>query len=508
MSDLPPIFDPYAESGENGAAHVMRVSAALLASPTVTMISDKRTIWQLNASPYDRWVSNGTTLIPLGSSSQTAPVPLGNFGTPIGGDWTAVFAAAFAARANIQLPQGSIGVRPGVLNLDYTAFIQGFGALSQIVPLAGGTTGAPVLNIARTANTPASNVNNSGQLLGPVLQHFQIRDSRSIDCVGIKIGAVDEIKAYGVTCYGLVGGAWLYDSTKAVRECEFYSCYDWFCGDSTRPSTSIVSMNTGVTPAFGCVDQHNGLYYYGCKTVYPYGTGLLLDSLDATAANATRLAVWTNCHWEGQFYTITNGVGHTAGDLVWARQSGYGIAFVNCQNGNPDGYAAGVSSGWACYRLGEKAANRTAQHIVISGGQIGNWVTPSTGGPGIVDEQCLYLSLTGGLEVLPPFPDNNGLVLGALPHNAITPTANSLNQRVSVDLSVQYLDQFLVRDPGGEFARIYIGKYNSDNVQVLNFVRGKISTNTAFVAGSTGSPTGTLTFYDSTGTAYRVDCKV
>lgn len=69
MSEIAPIFDPYAESGDNGAAHVFRVTPALLASPTSIMLNDKRTIWQRNTAPFDRWASDGVALNPLGANN-------------------------------------------------------------------------------------------------------------------------------------------------------------------------------------------------------------------------------------------------------------------------------------------------------------------------------------------------------------------------------------------------------------------------------------------------------
>ncbi len=383
-------------------------------------------------------------------------------------DVTTALNTAFAKGGRIEMGTGAFRVQAGQIVINRSVEIIGNGIYqSKLVPMSGS---GPVITIRKDAGTPAASVNKSGQLVAIRLQDFSIQDTRSGDYSGISCDAVDEIYAERVTCYGLKWGSWIFPGTASVRESEWYSCYDWFCGDATHPSWSIISMNTAIAPAYGCVDVHNGLYFFGCKSVYNYGCSLFVDTLDANPQRSLRHATWVSHHWEGQGYDINNNQTNTPGDNVWIRSGEQNINFISCQNNGFSGYVAGVSSGYAGYRLGDLANGKTVENVVISGGQVGRYYTWGPGGPNVVCENVKYVSFGNGL-VLNGTPSNNrGVVLGGLPCNSNTVTPSAYLERISCDLSVIGADAYSITDPDGNQIVKWTGKIDSDKLRIPTFL--------------------------------------
>ncbi len=199
----------------------------------------------------------------------------GGAGTP----WTGTDNAVALQNAVDNAPEGAVLLVEGrmltskiVTNRPVT--FAGFGPWASQIIAHSGVTGDYLFELGDGAATEAWARESHFRWIN--FRDLRIDgNGRTVPMGGIKLRQLDHLHWSNVEIWHFAETG--LDINETVRESEFHNVHVRFCGDATHPQASVW------TDPVSTRDPSNNLHFYGCKSLYGFGTHLLLGGGTATS---------------------------------------------------------------------------------------------------------------------------------------------------------------------------------------------------------------------------------
>lgn len=375
----------------------------------------------------------------------------------------------------------------------------------QLTATATGT--GNVFKFAKTASTPASDLNFNGQLEGIQFKNFWISgavvpngvvDTRTstADVLNYDTG-IDGCLTENVTIEAFKGAGIFFSGNGSIRESTWNNITIRYCGLDTgsdltdRAQIHIINVKTGS-------DAHNELYFDRGRLIYSLWRDIRIARNQTTpSANGVRFVRFNNYQVENDdpVAPVWNDV--PACQKVWIEQSDGYVSFENTEFLNQ--YATDVTKwGYAAVRIGNKTDGVGSDRITFVNCRFqGN----ALGGVGIELQKCNLLSVSSTQIFISEFDEARSIVVAeVLPGDAYgTSYAPSTYSYVHIDpscdfgLSPYYHDNTYSRALGS----LKLPDSPDPYQEVSFYPGGFASARTSFSAANTGLTYTTVDFRSS-----------
>lgn len=306
-----------------------------------------------------------------------SPVNVTDYGfstTATGAQNTAAIQAAIDACPSdgmVVFPPGNYTVAPSSSNpitIYKRIIVDGCGVLLTSTASSSGN----IFKFAKTANTPASDLNFNGQLEGIQFKNFWISgatvpngavDNRTSTADVLNYdNAIDGCLTENVTIEGFKGAGIFFSGNGSIRESTWNNITIRYCGLNTgsdltdRAQIHIINVQTGG-------DAHNELYFNRGRLIYSLWRDIRITRNQTNpASNGVRLVRFCDYQLENETPLTYYWNNPPACQKVWIEESAGYVSFENTEFFNQ--YATDVTKwGYSAVRIGNKPENIGADRV-------------------------------------------------------------------------------------------------------------------------------------------------